>query len=281
MKKFLSLALSMVILISAMPLIVSAEEVEEPDVDTFIEGGVVENLSFESVEDLEYWLLHARKTGETRVSGKALSDFIISMDSLYLPKGVTLDDVTTVYISSERVSSSFDFGGESYAMYYYQNKTAARKQLDLAKENVQKKQNSARSKNIEGRTVYSYDVLYGARCYTWVQDGKVFELYINGGHKDSVYDLCFAVENKLSLEKTIPAKEIVPVITLRKGTSVRIGALLSPSNSTEKVVWKTGNSSIATVTQSGTIKAVEKGNVTITLSTESGARTRLRIRVID
>jgi len=62
-------------------------------------------------------------------------------------------------------------------------------------------------------------------------------------------------------------------LTLNSGSSKSLTATVSPSNaSNKKVSWKSSNTSIATVTQSGSIKAIKPGTVTITATTEDGKK---------
>ncbi len=72
---------------------------------------------------------------------------------------------------------------------------------------------------------------------------------------------------------TIPAKDIKldrTSASMYEGGSIRLTAILTPSDSTDTVAWKSSNNSIATVDQDGNVKAVSKGTATITASTGGG-----------
>ena len=72
---------------------------------------------------------------------------------------------------------------------------------------------------------------------------------------------------------TIPAKDIKldrTSASMYEGGSIRLTAILTPSDSTDTVAWKSSNNSIATVDQNGNVKAVSKGTATITASSGGG-----------
>ncbi len=66
---------------------------------------------------------------------------------------------------------------------------------------------------------------------------------------------------------------------LNKGKTLKLNAIMAPLNSTDKLTWKTSNQKIATVTQTGKVKAVGKGTATITVTTTSGKKATIKITV--
>ncbi len=71
----------------------------------------------------------------------------------------------------------------------------------------------------------------------------------------------------------IPAKDIKldrASAALYEGGSIQLIAILTPSDSTDTVAWKSSNDSVATVDQDGNVKAVSKGTATITASSGGG-----------
>lgn len=60
---------------------------------------------------------------------------------------------------------------------------------------------------------------------------------------------------------------------------MKITASLTPANATGGVVYSTSNSSVATVTNKGVIKAVGKGNAVITVRTASGKTDTIKVIV--
>ncbi len=66
---------------------------------------------------------------------------------------------------------------------------------------------------------------------------------------------------------------------LNKGKTLKLKAVMKPSNATDRLTWKTSNNRIATVTQAGKVKAVGKGTATITVTTTSGKKAKIKITV--
>ncbi len=63
-------------------------------------------------------------------------------------------------------------------------------------------------------------------------------------------------------------------LTLEKGKSEILTAIVSPSNATDKAVsWESSNTSVATVDQNGKVTAVEAGSTVITVTTNDGSKT--------
>lgn len=70
--------------------------------------------------------------------------------------------------------------------------------------------------------------------------------------------------------KTGPALESVAISasehTMKKGSTYQLTAAISPSDADFKVIWSSSDSNIATVDSTGKVKAIAKGNCTITAS---------------
>ena len=63
-------------------------------------------------------------------------------------------------------------------------------------------------------------------------------------------------------------------LELAEGETAQLKATILPTNATnKKVTWTSSNESIATVDQSGNVKAVSKGTATITVTTKDGGHT--------
>lgn len=79
-----------------------------------------------------------------------------------------------------------------------------------------------------------------------------------------------------------PAQKVVlnkKTANLKKGKTLQLKAKITPSNSTDKLVWSTSNKKLATVSKSGKVKALKKGTVTITVKTSSGKKATCKIKV--
>jgi uncharacterized protein YjdB/beta-glucanase (GH16 family) len=62
--------------------------------------------------------------------------------------------------------------------------------------------------------------------------------------------------------------------SITAGTTQQLTATVAPANATNKTVsWTSGNNSIATVSSGGLVSAVSAGSVTITVTTQDGAKT--------
>ncbi len=82
---------------------------------------------------------------------------------------------------------------------------------------------------------------------------------------------------------TVPATSVSikkPSSTkLNKGKSLALKATMKPSDTTDKMTWKSSSKKVATVTQSGKVKAVGKGTATITVTTTSGKKATVKLTV--
>ena len=62
--------------------------------------------------------------------------------------------------------------------------------------------------------------------------------------------------------------------TMNAGTTFQLAAWPQPSTATNKTVtWTSSNTSVATVSSTGLVKAVKKGTATITVKTADGGKT--------
>lgn len=77
------------------------------------------------------------------------------------------------------------------------------------------------------------------------------------------------------------ADEVIPIITLKKGQTMKLGATKTPVSATEAVTYKSTKTSVATITSKGLVTAVAKGSSLITMSTESGANAKIYIKVTE
>lgn len=66
-----------------------------------------------------------------------------------------------------------------------------------------------------------------------------------------------------------------------KGKSVSLKATMTPSNTTDKITWKSGSTKIATVSKTGKIKAKKTGTVTITAKASSGKKATCKVYVVS
>ncbi len=76
------------------------------------------------------------------------------------------------------------------------------------------------------------------------------------------------------VQPVISVKLNKTVLTLDKGKTYKLIATINPSNATnKKVTWKSGNSSIATVSSTGIVKGIKKGTTYVYVYTVDGKKT--------
>ena len=104
-----------------------------------------------------------------------------------------------------------------------------------------------------------------------VADGKVTA--IEAG-KATVTAECGGKTAECSVTVTVPVTGVSldkTSLSLAKGGSAQLSAVVSPSNASNKnIIWSSSDSDIVTVNQSGLIHGIRGGNVTISAQTEDG-----------
>ncbi|MCD7825584.1 MAG: glycosyl hydrolase 53 family protein [Clostridiaceae bacterium] len=70
-------------------------------------------------------------------------------------------------------------------------------------------------------------------------------------------------------------------VTIKKGKTAALTATVMPTDSTDTLTWTSSNKKVATVTSKGKVKAVKKGNATITVKTSSGKKAACKVTVVN
>lgn len=78
---------------------------------------------------------------------------------------------------------------------------------------------------------------------------------------------------KVTKVKTKKLSGVPSSKTVKKGKTFTIKASVTPKNSDEKVIYKTSNKKIATVTSKGVVKGIKKGTATVTVQSGSKKQT--------
>lgn len=65
--------------------------------------------------------------------------------------------------------------------------------------------------------------------------------------------------------KATAIKNVKTAVSLKKGKSITLKPKLAPSNSTDKITYKSSDSKVASVSSGGKITAKKKGTATITI----------------
>lgn len=90
-------------------------------------------------------------------------------------------------------------------------------------------------------------------------------------------NVCLKAFTSYSEEKTIPVTQVSldkSTLSIEKGSSLSLVATILPIDATNKeVTWKSSDTNIATVSNTGIITAVKEGTVTITVTTLDGSKT--------
>ena len=85
-----------------------------------------------------------------------------------------------------------------------------------------------------------------------------------------LYKTSVKTKNKLKNKQTV---------TLKKGKTLKLMTKLTPKYAETTFTWKSSDKKVATVSKSGRVKAVAKGNATITCKTKNGLSFKVKIKV--
>lgn len=116
------------------------------------------------------------------------------------------------------------------------------------------------SSNTKVATVSSKGVITGKAAGT-------AKITVKSGNKKAT------VTVKVAKVKTTKLSGVPSSKTVKKGKTFTIKASVTPKNSDEKVIYKTSNKKIATVTSKGVVKGIKKGTATITVQSGSKKQT--------
>ena len=101
---------------------------------------------------------------------------------------------------------------------------------------------------------------------------KITVKTVDGGFKKSCTITVERAATAVTLDKT--------ALTLDTGKSYTLKATITPSNTTDKTLkWSTSDKKVVTVTQEGVIKAVSRGEATITVKTSNGLKATCKVTV--
>lgn len=116
------------------------------------------------------------------------------------------------------------------------------------------------SSNTKVATVSSKGVISGKAAGT-------AKITVKSGSKKAT------VTVKVEKVKTTKLSGVPSSKTVKKGKTFTIKASVTPKNSDEKVIYKTSNKKIATVTSKGVVKGIKKGTATVTVQSGSKKQT--------
>ncbi len=98
------------------------------------------------------------------------------------------------------------------------------------------------------------------------------------------YGETFANENSIKfVDQQVPAEDVKldqTALTINKGTSAQLTLTVTPEEFTDAVVWKSSNTDVATVSDTGTVKAVGTGTATIKV-TAGGVSASCKVTVLQ
>ncbi len=118
---------------------------------------------------------------------------------------------------------------------------------------------------------------------------NTIKLYdINKDGKTNFSDLMLIMQQIYMNRNSTPSKEVISVelnktsLEIEKGNKEKLEAKITPENlSDKKLTWKSENTDIATVDDTGTVEAIEEGTTQITVQTENGKSASCTIMVIN
>lgn len=119
----------------------------------------------------------------------------------------------------------------------------------------------------DGGYVHVGVIVGGSGDYT-DEFGNVVEVF--DGHSD-ITEIVVGVKNG--------SKSDVTINPARDGDTFTLRAYTTPSDSTDKIVWRTENSSVARIDEKGVMKIVGKGMTTITAYAPNGVKGEMIVRV--
>lgn len=129
-------------------------------------------------------------------------------------------------------------------------------------------------------------IILPAREHTFVWEIRENPTYNKNGYKVYVCLNCNKIIKKEIIAKlkrpytkTTQLKFTKKLITLKKGKVTTLKYIRKPLNARDKLFWKSSNSKIVKVLKNGKIKAVKKGKTIITLSTNTGKKTKITIKI--
>lgn len=149
-------------------------------------------IEFDSFEKLSDYVNSLNGVSIIEGVESEVSDYLLSADEIYVPVGISTDDINKVLITPTYMELYFDYNGVKMQFSYYHDPDIGKGKLDEAK----LLGNSANGKN----AVYYYEAPYFddyESYYVWKQDNKYFQLRVDGKSKDEYITLCNAVKHDL------------------------------------------------------------------------------------
>lgn len=119
-----------------------------------------------------------------------VSDYLLTLDEIYVPVGISTDDINKILITPTYVELYFDYNGVKMQFSYYHNPDVGKGKLDEAK---------LMGNPVNGESiVYCYESPYFddyESYYVWKQDNEYFQLRIGGKSNDEYAAMCNVTEH--------------------------------------------------------------------------------------
>lgn len=109
-----------------------------------------------------------------------VSDYLLSADGVYVPCGVSADDIYSIIVTPTYAETSFTHNNIKMHLRYYHSAKAGKAQYDEAEE-----------KSLSNTGSIKYYFLLEESYYVWKQDGNYFMLRVSGEDDKYIY-LCNA-----------------------------------------------------------------------------------------
>lgn len=188
MKKygFASLCLAMIITLSPFPITGLCANANS----YYKEVNELSGIEFASFKKLSDYVNSLNGVSAIKGVDPEVSDYLLSADEIYVPAGISTDNINKILITPTYIELYFDYSGAKMQFSCYLDPDVGKRKLDEAK----LMGNSANGKN----TVYCYEMPYFndyESYYVWKQDNKYFQLMVDGKSKDEYITLCNAVKH--------------------------------------------------------------------------------------
>ena len=221
-------------------------KVIEMNADDYLKSVTSRNTSIVKVSDVNkkgtFKLTAGKKSGTTLVEVKLSSGVMVNVQ-ITVQSGTVKTNYITGLKKSVNVSK-----GKTYTLKPGLDPITSQEKVTYS------------SSNTKVATVNSKGVITGKAAGT-------AKITVKSGSKKAT------VTVKVAKVKTTKLSGVPSSKTVKKGKTFTIKASVTPKNSDEKVIYKTSNKKIATVTSKGVVKGIKKGTATVTVQSGSKKQT--------
>ncbi|MCD7822752.1 MAG: fibronectin type III domain-containing protein [Oscillospiraceae bacterium] len=196
MKKLLAMLLAGLLLLTSMSVMAWADDEEDADldIDVPLDDGADPGPRFYSLSELIEYRNYLRETDDDHGVYFESYDCVESLEGLYLPEGLTFDDITEFMSGTYFYYVYFKLDGITLEFtYYYNTEAAERIVVDTPIKYAKGGMYSGKVlESANGTTVYFWNFAPTHKTtvnenlnYLWYQDGYYYNLTLMGSHDTS------------------------------------------------------------------------------------------------